>query len=47
MKTIAHGVEMGRPSILKAEAVKAGGTVAATYVSGRCIPVMSGAIELA
>ena len=47
MKTIAQGVEMGRPSLLKAEAVKSGGTVTATYIGGRCIPVMSGVIELA
>jgi trans-2,3-dihydro-3-hydroxyanthranilate isomerase len=46
-KTIAQGVEMGRPSILKAEAVKSGGMVTATYIGGRCIPVMSGVIELA
>jgi trans-2,3-dihydro-3-hydroxyanthranilate isomerase len=46
-KTIAQGVEMGRPSILKAEAVKAGGTVTATSIGGRCVPVMSGVIELA
>jgi len=46
-KTIAQGVEMGRPSMLEAEAVKTGGTVTATYIGGRCIPVMSGVIELA
>jgi trans-2,3-dihydro-3-hydroxyanthranilate isomerase len=46
-KTIAQGVEMGRPSILQTEAVKQGGAVIATYVGGRCIPVMSGLIELA
>ena len=46
-KTIAQGVEMGRPSILRAEAVKKDGTVTATYIGGRCVPVMSGTIELA
>jgi trans-2,3-dihydro-3-hydroxyanthranilate isomerase len=46
-KTIAQGVEMGRPSILQAEAVKQGGAVTATSVGGRCIPVMTGTIELA
>jgi trans-2,3-dihydro-3-hydroxyanthranilate isomerase len=46
-KTIAQGVEMGRPSILQAEAEKRGGTVTATYIGGRCIPVMSGIIDLA
>lgn len=46
-KTIAQGVEMGRPSILKAEADKNNGTVTATYIGGRCVAVMSGTIELA
>jgi trans-2,3-dihydro-3-hydroxyanthranilate isomerase len=46
-KTIAQGVEMGRPSLLHAEAEKNNGTVTATYIGGRCVPVMSGVIELA
>jgi trans-2,3-dihydro-3-hydroxyanthranilate isomerase len=46
-KTIAQGVEMGRPSILQAQADKKNGTVTATYIGGRCIQVMSGTIELA
>ena len=46
-KTIAQGVEMGRPSLLQAEADKKNGTVTATYIGGRCVPVMSGTIELA
>jgi trans-2,3-dihydro-3-hydroxyanthranilate isomerase len=46
-KTIAQGVEMGRPSLLQAEAEKRDGTVTATYIGGRCVPVMSGTIELA
>jgi trans-2,3-dihydro-3-hydroxyanthranilate isomerase len=45
-KTIAQGVEMGRPSILHAEAEKKSGTVTATHIGGRCVPVMSGTIEL-
>lgn len=45
-KTIAQGVEMGRPSILNAEAEKNKGVVTATYIGGRCVPVMSGALEL-
>ncbi|MDE1936378.1 PhzF family phenazine biosynthesis protein [Bradyrhizobium sp.] len=45
-KTIAQGVEMGRPSVLKAEAEKKDGVVTATYIGGRCVPVMSGTIEL-
>ena len=46
-KTIAQGVEMGRPSLLQAEAEKKNGVVTATYLGGRCVPVMSGTIELA
>lgn len=45
-KTIAQGVEMGRPSLLMAEADKKDGTVTATYIGGRCVPVMSGTIEV-
>ena len=46
-KTIAQGVEMGRPSMLMAEAAKEDGAVTATYIGGHCVPVMSGTIELA
>jgi trans-2,3-dihydro-3-hydroxyanthranilate isomerase len=45
-KTIAQGFEMGRPSILQATAQKQNGVVTATFVGGRCVPVMSGSIEL-
>jgi hypothetical protein len=45
-KTIAQGVEMGRPSLLQAEAEKKDGVVTATYIGGRCVPVMSGTIDL-
>ena len=45
-KTIAQGVEMGRPSMLRAEAEKKDGSVIATYIGGRCMPVMSGTIDL-
>jgi trans-2,3-dihydro-3-hydroxyanthranilate isomerase len=45
-KTIAQGVEMGRASLLHAEAVKQDGTVIATYIGGSCVPVMAGAIEV-
>lgn len=45
-KRIAQGVEMGRPSLLQAAAEKRGGVVTATYIGGRCVPVMSGSIEL-
>ena len=37
---------MGRPSLLHAEAEKSGGVVTATYIGGRCVPVMSGTIDL-
>ncbi len=46
-KTIAQGVEMGRPSLLFTTAEKQQGVVTATYVGGRCVPVMTGSIELA
>jgi trans-2,3-dihydro-3-hydroxyanthranilate isomerase len=46
-KTIAQGVEMGRPSLLEAHAEKQDGTVTATFIGGRCVPVMSGTIDLA
>ena len=45
-KTIGQGFDMGRPSILDASADKKAGQIAATHVGGRCIPVMSGVIEL-
>ena len=45
-RTIAQGVEMGRPSILKADAEKKDGVVTATYIGGHCVPVMSGTIDL-
>ncbi len=45
-KTIAQGVEMGRPSILHAKAEKENGVVTATFIGGRCVPVMSGTIDL-
>ena len=37
---------MGRPSLLLAEAEKVQGIVTATYIGGRCVPVMSGTLEL-
>jgi trans-2,3-dihydro-3-hydroxyanthranilate isomerase len=45
-KTIAQGVEMGRPSFLQAEAEKTNGIVTATFIGGRCVHVMSGSIGL-
>jgi trans-2,3-dihydro-3-hydroxyanthranilate isomerase len=45
-KTIGQGFDMGRPSILEASAEKKGGKVVATYIGGRCVPMMSGTIEV-
>jgi trans-2,3-dihydro-3-hydroxyanthranilate isomerase len=45
-KRIAQGVEMGRPSLLMAEAEKRVGVVTATFIGGSCTPVMSGSIDL-
>jgi trans-2,3-dihydro-3-hydroxyanthranilate isomerase len=45
-KMIAQGVEMGRPSLLEARAEKRGGVVTATFIGGRCVPVMQGSIDL-
>jgi trans-2,3-dihydro-3-hydroxyanthranilate isomerase len=46
-KTIGQGFDMGRPSVIEASAEKKAGRVVATYVGGRCMPVMSGTIDLA
>jgi trans-2,3-dihydro-3-hydroxyanthranilate isomerase len=46
-KTIGQGFDMGRPSVIEASAEKKAGRVVATYVGGRCVPVMSGTIDLA
>jgi trans-2,3-dihydro-3-hydroxyanthranilate isomerase len=45
-KTIGQGFDMGRPSILETSADKRAGLVTATHVGGRCVPVMSGVIEV-
>ena len=45
-KTIGQGFDMGRPSILQASAEKKAGKVIATYIGGRCVPMMSGVIDL-
>ncbi len=44
-KTIGQGFDMGRPSILAAAAEKKDGKVVATYIGGRCVPMMSGVID--
>jgi trans-2,3-dihydro-3-hydroxyanthranilate isomerase len=44
--TIGQGFDMGRPSILQAQAVKKGGKVTTTYIGGASVAMMSGTIEL-
>jgi trans-2,3-dihydro-3-hydroxyanthranilate isomerase len=45
-RTIGQGFDMGRPSILEASAEKKGGKVVATYIGGKCVPMLSGEIDL-
>lgn len=45
-KTIGQGFDMGRPSVLQASAEKKAGTVVACYIGGRCVPMMSGTIDV-
>ncbi|NDH61815.1 MAG: PhzF family phenazine biosynthesis protein [Alphaproteobacteria bacterium] len=45
-KIIGQGFDMGRPSILVAASEKKAGKVVATYIGGRCVPMMSGIIDL-
>ncbi len=44
--TIEQGVEMGRRSIIELDVVKAGGIVTDVTISGRCVPVMRGSIDV-
>jgi trans-2,3-dihydro-3-hydroxyanthranilate isomerase len=44
--TIGQGVDMGRPSVLEAPAEKKAGKVVATHIGGRCVPMLSGTIDL-
>jgi trans-2,3-dihydro-3-hydroxyanthranilate isomerase len=43
---MAQGVEMGRPSLIEAAAEKRGGLVEETRISGRCVSIMVGMIEI-
>jgi trans-2,3-dihydro-3-hydroxyanthranilate isomerase len=43
---IGQGVDLGRPSLLRAVAEKVDGVVAETFIGGGCKPVMSGWIDL-
>ena len=43
---VGQGFDMGRPSILELAADKKAGRVVATYIGGRCVPMLSGTIDL-
>jgi trans-2,3-dihydro-3-hydroxyanthranilate isomerase len=43
---IGQGIDLGRPSLLRAVPEKANGVVTRTFIGGRCKPVMSGWIDL-
>jgi trans-2,3-dihydro-3-hydroxyanthranilate isomerase len=45
-KTIGQGFDMGRPSVLQASAEKKAGQVVTCYIGGRCVPMMSGTLEI-
>jgi trans-2,3-dihydro-3-hydroxyanthranilate isomerase len=45
-RKIGQGFDMGRPSLLEASAEKKAGTVVATYIGGRCVPMMKGTLDL-
>jgi trans-2,3-dihydro-3-hydroxyanthranilate isomerase len=45
-RTIGQGVDMGRPSVLEAMAEKKAGKVVSTYIGGRCVPMLSGTIDV-
>ena len=44
---VGQGFDMGRPSLLRARAVRRGGQVEQVQVGGHCIAVMQGSFELA
>jgi trans-2,3-dihydro-3-hydroxyanthranilate isomerase len=43
---IGQGFDLGRPSILDASAEKKAGIVTATHIGGRCVPMMSGMLDI-
>jgi len=43
---IGQGIDMGRPSLLEAGAEKRGGKVIGMWISGRCMPMMRGTLEV-
>ena len=44
--TIEQGVEMGRPSIIELDVSKSAGTVSTVTVTGRCVAVMRGFLDV-
>ncbi|CDZ63555.1 Phenazine biosynthesis protein PhzF family [Neorhizobium galegae bv. orientalis] len=44
--TIEQGVEMGRRSIIELDVVKTAGAVTDVTITGRCVPVMRGSIDV-
>jgi trans-2,3-dihydro-3-hydroxyanthranilate isomerase len=44
--TIGQGVDLGRPSLMRAVAEKVDGAVTGTFIGGGCKPMMSGWIDL-
>ncbi len=43
---VGQGVDMGRPSLLRARAIKQAGQIERVHVGGRCVAVMQGSFEL-
>jgi trans-2,3-dihydro-3-hydroxyanthranilate isomerase len=43
---IAQGVDMGRPSLLEADAEKRSGKIVSLSIGGRCVPMMRGVLEV-
>jgi trans-2,3-dihydro-3-hydroxyanthranilate isomerase len=43
---IGQGVDLGRPSLMRAIAEKANGVATGTFIGGGCKPAMSGSIDL-
>jgi trans-2,3-dihydro-3-hydroxyanthranilate isomerase len=44
--TVEQGVEMGRRSVIELDVVKVGGTVTDVRISGRCVAVMRGSLDV-
>jgi trans-2,3-dihydro-3-hydroxyanthranilate isomerase len=46
-RRISQGVDMGRPSLMAASAIKRDGKIVAAHIGGNCVPVMTGVIVIA